>query len=260
MRIAVVQAAGTPGDPTANLTEVRRRATEAAAAGAQLVVFPEAFVTGYAIGADAIAALAEPLDGPGVTELRDIARVTGTGILCGYCELADGAIHNSAVLIGSDGSILANARKTHLFGTLDSGAFRPGTELVSAVLDGVRVGILICYDLEFPEAVRRLALDGARLIAVPTALMHPDQVVADVLVPARAVENQVFVAYANRVGDEGSLRYVGSSCVAGPRGSIVRADGDSETVLHAECDFTAIDRARAVQSYLHDRRPDLYGS
>jgi len=125
-------------------------------------------------------------------------------------------------------------------------------------LDGVPVGILICYDIEFPEPVRTLALDGAAIVLVPTALTRPYGFVAHTLVPARAWEDQVFVVYADRCGSEGDLDYVGLSTIAGPDGKIVAQAGDSETLLIAEIDLDARERARSLFNYLEERRPELY--
>ena len=132
----------------------------------------------------------------------------------------------------------ADYRKCHLFGELDRAMFRAGSG-PSALVDlcGVRIGLLICYDVEFPESVRLLALAGADLVAVPTALMDPFEVVARTVVPARAIENQVFLAYANRCGREGDLRYCGQSCVVGPDGADLARAGRGEELILAELDL-----------------------
>jgi 5-aminopentanamidase len=260
VRVALAQAAGTPGDVAANLAAIRRMAAEAAAGGARLVIFPEAFVSGYNVGPEMLLALAEPADGAHVRGLRAIAAGVGVALLCGYPELEGDTVYNSAVLVDREGRVLLNYRKTHLFGDLDRDAFAPGTELAPVVeLDGVKVGVLVCYDIEFPEPARQLALAGAQLIAVPTALMEPSSWIAETLVPARAAENQVFVAYCNRVGTEGGLTYVGRSCVAGPEGGpLDSAPPEDEIVVFFDVDLAAIDRARGRHSYLDDRRPALY--
>ena len=260
MRVALFQAAGVPGDVAANLAAIRRAAHEAAEGRARLIVFPEAFVTGYNIGPELLLALAEPADGAQVRELRTIAAEAGVAILVGYAELEGDAVFNSAVLIERDGAVLLNYRKTHLYGDLDRAAFRPGGELGPVVeLDDVRVGVLVCYDIEFPEPVRSLAMAGAQLIAVPTALMDPSGWIAETLVPARAAENQVFVAYCNRVGSEGDLDYVGLSCVAGPAGGApLSAPKGEELLVYADVDVEEIDSAKGRHDYLRDRRPDLY--
>ena len=259
MRIALAQAAGTPGDVAANLADVERLAMRAGGEGARLVVFPEAFLTGYNIGAERLAELAEPCDGEVVGKLGQIAERAGVAVLVGYAERDGDAVYNSAVLVDRDGATKAHYRKTHLFGDVDRAAFAPGDQLATVDLDGLKVGVLVCYDIEFPEAARALADRGAQLIAVPTSLMEPAVEVAEYLVPARALENQVFVAYANRVGDEGDLHYVGRSCVAGPKGEVTRAGHDDEELLIADVDPRAIDEARARLHYLEDRRPELYG-
>ena len=126
-------------------------------------------------------------------------------------------------------------------------------------LDGVRVGVLVCYDIEFPEPARQLALAGADLIAVPTALMEPSEWIAQTLVPARAAENQVFVAYCNRVGVEGDLTYVGRSSVSGPAGGTPTfGPRGEELLLYADVDPAASDDAKGRHDYLRDRRPDVY--
>lgn len=259
MRIALAQAQGVAADVEANLATVRRLAAAAARAGARLAVFPEAFLTGYAIGAERLQALAEPLDGPAVAALGAIAREHDLAILCGHAErLAGGAgVANAAVLVGPDGALLAAHRKCHLFGELDREAFVPGEELTLVTIDDLTIGILVCYDVEFPEAVRALAAAGAQLIAVPTALMAPAHDVAEVLVPARALENQVFVAYVNRVGAEGALTYLGRSMLAGPTGERTTAPTTGEHLLVADVDPAAMARARGRLHYLAERRPGL---
>lgn len=259
MRVALLQARGTPGDVQENLEAVRRAAEQAAAAGAALLVTPEAFLTGYDIG-PRLRELAEPADGPSISAVAGAASAAGVAIACGWVEREGNAIRNSATLFDRSGRAALTHRKAHLYGPVDSGTFAAGHELGVADLGGVCVGLLVCFDVEFPEAVRALALAGAELVAVPTSLMAPYDVVARTIVPARAAENQLFVAYANRVGREATLEYVGQSCVAGPDGTVVAMAGrDEETVLIADLDLAAIERAREQYSYLRERRPDIYG-
>jgi predicted amidohydrolase len=258
MRLAVYQGPGASGDVPANLATVRRVAAEAASQGVRLVVFPELFVTGYNLG-PRLRELAEPRGGPSLAEVSGAAAAAGIAILVGFCERADERLFNGAALVERDGRQLAVHRKCHLYGATERALFTPGDALTLAELDGLRLGVLICYDVEFPEAARTLALAGAELIAVPTALMAPHDVVARTLVPARAAENQIFVAYANRTGREGDLHYVGQTCIVGPDGAdLARAGCDEETLLLADLDVAAIARARAAQAYLRHRRPDLY--
>ena len=127
-------------------------------------------------------------------------------------------------------------------------------------LGPLTLGLLICYDVEFPEAVRALVLAGADLIVVPTALMRPYENVPEQMVPARAFENQTFIAYANRCGQEGDLTFCGMSCVIGPDGKPLIQSGRGEAFLVAEIDAAAYADSRAANTYLEDRRPALYES
>ena len=260
MKIAIYQGPGTPLDVAVNLETLSLQAEHAARESARLLIAPEMILSGYNIGPQAIAERAEARDGASAQAIADIARRHGIAILYGYPERADGHIYNSVQLIERDGKRLANYRKTHLFGDIDRDAFSPGTdETVLVNLDGWRIGFLICYDVEFPENVRRLALAGADFVAVPTAVMVPYDFVASHMVPTRAFENQVFVAYANRCASENGLDYIGQSCVVGPDGKDLARAGRAETLIFAELERDLLDRWRQVNTYLQDRNPALYG-
>jgi predicted amidohydrolase len=264
LKLGIFQAIGTPGDVSANLALLAEKAKQASEQGVALLVLPELFLTGYNIG-DAAWKLAEPLDGPSLQAAAQIAQECNLALLFGYAELSQGSVYNSAVLIDATGEIAANYRKIHLYGSEEQRLFQPGNQWVIHSIAGVTVGVLICYDVEFPEAVRALVQQGAELIAVPTALPAPCAEVptalevAKTLVPTRALENQVFVAYVNHCGSEEGLDYCGLSCVVGPDGrELVRA-GLNEALLIAEINPVKIQQERAVYSYLGDRRPELYG-
>ena len=258
MRLTLFQADAEPGAPHRNLDRLERAAAEAAERGSALLVGPEMGLTGYDIGAEAVRALAEPADGPMAARVAAIARRHGIALLYGYPERgAYGAVFNAAQLIGADGRRLLNQRKAHLYGDLDRSSFAPGGDsFPTAEVGGMRVGVAICYDVEFPELVRRHALAGVDVLLVPTALMTPYEVVATTIVPARAFENGIFVAYANRCGREGTLNYCGLSSVAAPDGSVLARAGDGETLLTIDLDPAL----RRVGTHLADRRPDLYGA
>lgn len=258
MKLAVYQGPGTPGQPGDNRATMTCVTRQCADYGCGLVVFPELFASGYNIG-DRVHDLAEPVDGPTAAALAAAAEESGVAILAGYPERAGDRVYNAAMLIGPDGRTLANARKTHLFGAEEKRLFAPGETLTVARMGDTKLGILICYDVEFPEAVRALALQGAELIAVPTALMRPFDRVARWLVPVRAFENQAFVAYANRCGREGELEYCGASCVIAPDGSELARAGLAEELLTTAIDPGAYADSRGHNPYLTDRRPELYG-
>ncbi|MDX3855431.1 carbon-nitrogen hydrolase family protein [Streptomyces sp. AK02-01A] len=260
LRTALLQSSGRPGSVAGNLTVLDEAAGRAAAAGAGLLVCPEMFLTGYAIG-DAVPRLAEPADGPGARSVAEIAVRHGLAVLYGYPERDGERIFNAAQLIAADGERLANYRKTHLFGGFEREWFTPGERpLVQAELAGLRLGIMICYDVEFPENVRAHALAGTDLLLVPTAQMHPFEFVAESLVPVRAFENQMYVAYVNRTGQEGAFEFVGLSCLAGPDGAARARAGRGEELVLGEADPGLLSASREANPYLRDRRPGLYTS
>ncbi|MDQ0747096.1 putative amidohydrolase [Streptomyces africanus] len=259
MRTALLQSSGRPGSTAENLKVLDEAAGRAAAAGAGLLVAPEMFLTGYAIGGD-IGRLAEPADGTCADVIAETATRHGLAIAYGYPERAGDAVFNSAQLISADGTRLANYRKTHLFGCFERDHFTPGDQpVVQAELDGLRVGILICYDVEFPENVRAHALAGTDLLVVPTAQMHPFQFVAESMIPVRAFENQMYVAYVNRAGREGEFEFVGLSTLAGPDGVARTRAGRAEELVLADVDPVFLAASREANPYLRDRRPGLYG-
>ncbi|WP_017627811.1 carbon-nitrogen hydrolase family protein [Nocardiopsis chromatogenes] len=260
LRAALDQGAGRSGDADDGLARLERVARAAADAGADLLIGSECSLTGYNLGART-AELAEPLDGPIGRSAARIAADAGIALVYGQPERDGGAVYNTVRLVGADGTPLAAYRKAHLFGDLDRDAFRPGCEaVVQAELRGVRVGLLICYDVEFPEAVRAHALAGTELLAVPTALMHPHTGVATALVPVRAMESQLYLAYVNRCDTEGALDYCGLSTLVAPDGTEAVRAGAGEELLVADLHRSALEDARGATTYLRDRRPDLYGS
>ncbi|MFJ2114611.1 carbon-nitrogen hydrolase family protein [Streptomyces sp. NPDC087850] len=258
LRTALLQSSGRPGSVAGNLAVLDDAARRASAAGAGLLVCPEMFLTGYAIG-DAVPRLAEPADGPGARAVAEIAVRHGIAVAYGYPERDGRRIFNAAQLIAADGERLANYRKTHLFGDFERAWFTPGElPVVQAELAGLRLGIMICYDVEFPENVRAHALAGTDLLLVPTAQMHPFQFVAESLVPVRAFENQLYVAYVNRTGEEGAFEFVGLSCLAAPDGATRTRAGRGEELVLGEVDTGLLSASRAANPYLRDRRPGLY--
>lgn len=260
MRVALYQCPPLPLDVSGNLKRLHQVAQEAA--GADVLVLPEMFLSGYNIGVEAAGALAEAQGGDSAQAIAEIARNAGLAIVYGYPERAeDGQIYNAVQLIDAQGQRLCNYRKTHLFGDLDRSMFSAGGDDFPLVeLNGWKLGLLICYDLEFPENTRRLALAGAELILVPTANMVPFDFVADVTVRARAFENQCYVAYANYCGHEGEIQYCGQSSIAAPDGQRVALAGLDEALIVGALGRQSILTARAANHYLQDRRPELYGA
>jgi predicted amidohydrolase len=232
LRLALLQCESAPGDVALNLQRLDRACQEAANEGTHLIVTPEMFLTGYNIGQSAAAALAEPPGGDRTRAVGDMARRHKIAIVFGHPERdGSGGVGNACVCVDSEGRVAGRHQKTHLFGDLDRDMFIAGKGNSRPFdLHGWKIGMLICYDVEFPENTRRLALQDADLIVVPTANMEGYDFVAQHLVPTRAYENQLFIAYANFCGQEAGIAYNGLSCVAAPDGSAL-AQGDRNPSL-----------------------------
>ena len=260
MRIAAFQMQARAGDVEANLAMIGDAAVEARARGAELLVLPELATTGYGAG-EAIRALAEPADGRQVAALARTARDKKIALVAGFAERAGAAIYNSAILLTPDGDC-SLYRKCHLYGAYERNLFAPGDRTPGVIaLGALRVGMLICYDVEFPEAVRRLALDGGELILVPTALPDTPEAafIAEKVLPVRAFENGVAVVYAGHAGRDERFAYAGRSCIAMPDGSdAARAPPSGAAILVADYEPARYAACRAANPYLADRRVDLF--
>ncbi|QIE46491.1 carbon-nitrogen hydrolase family protein [Pseudohalocynthiibacter aestuariivivens] len=259
MKIALLQCPPPPADPERGLLQIADAAAYAAKDGATVLVTPEMAVTGYALGPDVVAALAEPADGAYYTAIADICRANKIAIAYGFPERGgDGAVYNSVQLMTADGTALTTYRKTHLYGDVDRMQFTAGATLSEVVsLGGLRIALAICYDIEFPELVRAYALAGADLVITPTANMVPYDSVCTRIVPARAEENGIAIAYANYIGEEGDFIYCGRSCIVDPGGrDLARALPHDPVLIMAELP----DRRAHEGAHLADRRPDLYAA
>src|SRR5581483_3370931 len=266
--IAAVQTAVRLGDRAHNLATVRAKLRTAAGRGAKLVVFPECALPGYCFTsrAEALAA-AEPLPGPATAALADECRELNVHAVVGLLERAGDRLYNAAALVGP-GGLVGTYRKAHL-PCLGVDRFTDRGDRPFAVHDlgGLRVGMTICYDSSFPEPSRVLALAGADLVVLPTNWPPEAERTARLLVPARALENRVYYAAVNRVGEEQGFRFVGLSRIADVTGDLLAAsDDDAETTLYARIDPARSRQKRIVNvpgeyevDRVNDRRPDLYG-
>jgi predicted amidohydrolase len=267
MRAAAIQL-NSNGDKGRNLATAERLVRAAAADGAELIALPEKW--NLLAAGEEMAAGAEPLDGPSLAAARSWARELGIHLLAGSIaergEEGERAF-NTSVLIGPDGTDLAAYRKIHMFDVEAGGvAYReseheqPGEEIVSAAVGGVELGLTVCYDLRFPELYRILAVRGARLIAVPsafTAATGRDH--WEVLLRARAIENQAFVLAPNQVG-EAPPHYSswGHSAIVDPWGVVLATAPDEECFVAAELDLGAQEQVREQLPSLANRRPQSY--
>ena len=259
MRIALWQT--TPvHDVSDALARLDATAAIAARDNAYLLISPEMYLGGYNIGADAVATHAAQ-SSEVIAELARIAKRHTIALVAGLALPGPPRPLNGCIAVDAEGTELCRYAKTHLYGTVDAAQFTAGQTLSPTFsLGEFTCSLAICCDIEFPELARALTLAGSDIILVPTANMAPFDSVATRLVPARAEENTVFVAYANYVGAEGAFTYNGLSCLCGPDGGdLVRGSTDTPELLFAEIKRAVLDRARTAQAHLADRRPDLYG-
>jgi 5-aminopentanamidase len=255
-RVAAWQCRPRPRNPQGNLRMLDEICASAAARQVEVLVTPEMFTTGYGLRPNEVARFAEDAGGKTETAIAEIARRHRIAIAYGYPERAGGGrAYNAATLVGPDGVVRGRHRKVHLFGDLDRSLFVENTRPPAAFdFDGARVGMLICYDVEFPEAVRRLAVDGARTVLVPTANMKGFEAVSQFLIRARAYENGCGVVYANYCGADDAFEYCGLSVICGPGGEVLaQASTGREELLVADIS------GESAATYLTDRRGDLYG-
>jgi predicted amidohydrolase len=267
--LALMQANAAVLDVAANCAAVDAAAGEAAAAGAHVLLTPELFPVGYAPAR--IRAEFDPATLGSIR--RNLAAIASRHRIALVYSLpavtADGDWQITATLVDAHGAELLSYGKVQLFGAEERQAFSPA-DAAPAVADlhGVPISLVICYDVEFPETVRAAAVQGARLVLVPTALSVGFQVVPQLLVRARALENQVTVAYANHSGTEAGCNFLGGSVVAAPDGSLLAEAGAGPELLFAELPEPATAGAEsgpgeapeAAVAYLADRRPQTYRS
>jgi predicted amidohydrolase len=254
-RVAAWQCRPGPLDVAGNLRRLDEICAQAAARQVEVLVTPEMFTSGYGLTPEQVVSLAEDAGGATEAGVAAMARRHRLAIVYGHPErAAAGGAYNAATLVGSDGVVRGRHRKVHLFGDVDRRLFVPNPQPPTAFdFDGARVGILICYDVEFPEAVRRLAADGARAVLVPTANMIGFEEVQQILVRARACENGCGVVYANYCGADDLFEYNGLSVICGPRGEVLAQAGpEGEQLVIADLP------SESAGTYLEDRRADLY--
>ena len=265
MRVAAVQL-NSSSDKDRNLATAERLVGDAAGDGAELVALPEKW--NLLAGGEELLAGAEALDGPSLTAARGWARTLGIHLLAGsICESGAEKASNTSVLIGPDGEDLAIYRKIHMF-DVDAGGVsyresaheQAGSEIVTAAVGELLAGLTVCYDLRFPELFRILALRGARLIAVPSAFTRATgKDHWEVLLRARAIEDQVFVLAPNQIGNAAPhYDSFGHSAIVDPWGVVLAMAPDEECFVAADLDLAAQERVRESLPSLANRRPQAY--
>jgi 5-aminopentanamidase len=268
VRIACAQIGPAVGDVEGNRALVRTALRAAFYAEAEIVLLPELVTSGYVFAsAEEAHFVAEPADGPSLTDWAEEAAAAEGIVVGGFCELGDdGVVYNSAAVVGP-GGLLAVYRKGHLWDR-EKLCFEPGSEPAPVVETRFgRLGVGICYDLDFPELTRGLALAGADLIAMPANLpLFPrpegERPLEMSLAQVTAHVNKVWVAVCDRTGPERGVEWTGASCVVDPDGWLAAGpiEGYGEGMIYADCDLErSRDKAWGERNdVVGDLRPELY--
>lgn len=268
MIAAAVQLTST-ADRERNLETADRLTRAAAAAGASLVLLPEKWAV---LGTpEETAAGAEPFDGPALRWAGAVARELGIDLVAGSIAErvpGQGKGSNTSVHFGPDGEVHATYRKMHMFDVevggrtyRESDHEQPGDDIVlTRTADGAELGMTVCYDLRFPELFRILAVRGARVLTVPAAFtLATTREHWEVLLRARAIEDQCFVVAANQIGEHApGIRSGGRSMIVDPWGVVLAQAPDTETFITAELDFERLEEIRRSVPSLANRRPQSY--
>jgi len=257
MQAELAQLALVDGDVAHNTRKVIETIGRAdVAGGTKLIVFPEATLSGFPTREN-VADVAQSLDSPALTSVRDAARRAGVSVAVGLAEREGARFYNTTVLVDDKGEIALRYRKTHLWAS-DVGVFTPGDRFETCLWNGLTVGLLICYDIEFPETARAVAALDADLLIVTNGNMDPFGPVHRRAITARAMENQMFALMVNRCGTgDDNLTFPGESALVDPFGEIVAAAGAQETLLGVDIDFKRLEASREHYRYLNDARVPL---
>ncbi|WP_406805326.1 carbon-nitrogen hydrolase family protein [Burkholderia semiarida] len=257
MQVELAQLALVDGDVAHNTRKVIDTIGRVdVAGGTKLVVFPETTLSGFPTR-DNVADVAQTLDGPALSAVRDAARQKGVAVAVGLAERDGGRFYNSTVLVDDQGELVLRYRKTHLWAS-DVGVFTPGDRFVTCPWNGLTVGLLICYDIEFPETARAIGALDADLLIVTNGNMDPFGPVHRRAIAARAMENQMFALMVNRCGSgDDDLTFAGQSALVDPFGESRLELGRDEAVVQTSVDLTRLEASREHYSYLHDARVTL---
>jgi len=262
--VALAQISSRVGDKEHNIKEMHKKINQAKRKGANLVVFPELALTGY-VCRDLVYELAEPIPkGPSIHQMAGITRKENVHVIFGMVEQsrkAGGVLHNTAVLIGPRGFI-GKYQKMHLPTHSifeEKRYFRQGYQTPVYETNIGKLGMIICYDIYFPEITRLMRLKGSQLIACISASPSTRRGFFEVLTTARAIESTVFLAFTNLVGVEDGLQFWGGSRLIAPSGSIIaQAKYDEEDLPVAKINYSDMKRVEAFVPTLRDLRPELF--
>ncbi|OCA88768.1 carbon-nitrogen hydrolase family protein [Pseudobacillus wudalianchiensis] len=258
IKIAIAQLRCELKKKEANLNRILQTIKEAEEKKADYVLFPELYLSGYALDED-LYSLAETENGESIRRIQLQAKKSKVGAIVGFPELDKNCLYNSALLIGKDGKIIGKYRKVHLYHQ-EKQWFTAGNSFPVFSLPEGDIGLMITYDMEFPEASRILALKNAQLLLVLAANMLPYQHYQDVFLRARALENHIYIGAANMVGLDNENIFFGESQVVHPNGKTIYKGRNNEELPVLSIDLNEINHEKGLLDYLQNRRPDVYHS
>lgn len=259
MRVTCAQMDMAFANPDDSFARAARLIEAAMAEQPDVIVLPEAWNTGFFPRED-LPALCDRDCARVKSELGALAKRYGVNLVAGsVSNLRDGKIYNTACVFDRTGACIAEYDKTHLFTPMGEDEFyTPGDHLCRFTLDGVSCGLLICYDIRFPELTRSLTVDGLDLLFVVSQWPKVRAFHLRTLITARAIENQMFLACCNSCGAAGETKYGGGSVILDPWGATLAEAGETETLITADCDLSVLENIRSTIPVFRDRRPDLY--
>lgn len=243
-------------DKESNIHRVLETMSLAHKKEADYILFPELYITGYRLDEQVIH-LAESLEGKNIKQIQESAKKYHLGVIIGLPEMDDGLIYNTAVFIDKNGEILGKYRKNHLF-SHEKKLFSAGNECPVFETPEGKIGLMITYDMEFPEQARILAIKGAQLILILEANMIPYQSYQNIYLSARAMENHVFIAGVNKVGLEKDMVFFGESSVIHPTGKILYKSNNNEDLAVIKINLSETKHSKGLLDYIMNRRPDVY--
>lgn len=239
------------GDLSHNLNKALE-SIESASSKTDIIIFPETYFSGFPTH-DNIANLSQPIDGHIIKTLEKASKKKNIAVVAGFSESRNGDYYNSAVFITPEEGVVAHYSKTHMWLT-DKGLFTPGDRYVSFIWKNIRIGLLICFDIEFPESARANALLDVDLLLVTNGNMDPYGDTHRTAIKARAQENQFYAAFVNRVGDDSfGHTFAGGSCVVNPFGELLTEAGREESTQIITIDPTTRHKYKESYNYLTER-------
>jgi len=260
MRIAVIQMDIAVGEPEVNRKRALEKMEEAVSAEAKpdVLLLPEMWNTGYSL--ENVTEIADANGEPTKALFSEFAKRHSVNIVAGsVANRTERGVLNTIFVFDRKGEVTAEYSKLHLFRLMEEEKYlTQGSTVGSFEVDGEQAGMMICYDIRFPELARKIALNGAKVLFLPAEWPHPRLHHWRTLIQARAIENQMFVVAANRVGESRGTAFFGHSMIVSPWGEVLAEGEEDETILTAEIDISEVERVRRTIPVFQDRRPEVY--